>query len=250
MDTNNGAMNAYFIPVAVVLAGLFIGGAVIWNGAHPSGTTTTTTQSNGTDKAWLEKITTSIPGIDISKVEAAVTANKIAYDTAITADHAEAQASNIGINATPSMLVGTQLIAGAYPFSDLDLVIKAALKGTVDKTAAGGQVQIVQQDSSKVNTVGEPFIGSVTAPVTLAYWSDYQCPFCQRFEEQTLPTIIQTYVNTGKVKVVFKDFPFLGPASLVDAEYARAVWALYPDKFFAWRTAIFTNQQPENSLSV
>lgn len=100
-----------------------------------------------------------------------------------------------------------------------------------------------------VKTDGEPFIGQANAPVTIAEWSDYQCPFCKEFEITTLPLIIQNYVDAGKVKVVFKDFPFLGPDSMVDAEYARAVWALYPTQFAAWRTALYAEEPQENSLN-
>ncbi len=152
---NNDKTNKYFLPIAVVVAGLFIAGAVIWSGSHPA----------------------QAPG-----------------------------------------------------------------------TAPSGAPQAGAVDIKNVKTAGDPYIGQADAPVTIAEWSDYQCPFCQRFELDTLPQIVQNYVNEGKVKVVFKDFAFLGPDSMVDAEYARAVWALYPDKFDAWRTAIFTQQPRENSL--
>ncbi|MBI2023890.1 thioredoxin domain-containing protein [Candidatus Giovannonibacteria bacterium] len=71
-----------------------------------------------------------------------------------------------------------------------------------------------------VDIKNEPFIGDPNAPVTIAYWSDFQCPFCQRFEQNTLPTLVDQYVKTGKVKIVFKDFQFLGPDSQ-DAFYRR-----------------------------
>ena len=103
-----------------------------------------------------------------------------------------------------------------------------------------------------------PYIGQQNAPVTIAFWSDYQCPYCKAFEvgdkpdiptDPAMPEIVKNYVDTGKVKVVFMDYPFLGPDSQVDAEYARAVWALYPDKFFAWRSALYTQEPQENSMN-
>ena len=152
MNTNE--TNKYFLPAAVILAGLFIAGAVIWNGEHP--------------QTWTPATATS----------------------------------------TPSAV-----------------------------------------DIKNVKTDGEPFIGNANAPVTIAEWSDYQCPFCKQFELTTLPQIVQNYINAGKVKIVFKDFQFLGPDSMVDAEYARAIWTLYPAQFAAWRTAIFTQEPQENSMS-
>ena len=49
--------------------------------------------------------------------------------------------------------------------------------------------------------------GSANAPVTIVEFSDYQCPFCQRFYQQTLPQIEQNYIQTGKAKFVYRDFP-------------------------------------------
>jgi len=53
----------------------------------------------------------------------------------------------------------------------------------------------------------DPFLGDENAPVTIIEWSDYECPFCKRFYDQTLPQIKSQYVDTGKVKFVYRDFP-------------------------------------------
>jgi protein-disulfide isomerase len=53
----------------------------------------------------------------------------------------------------------------------------------------------------------DPFIGSPDAPLVLVEFSDYQCPFCAKFFRNTLPRIKKEYIDTGKVKYVFKDFP-------------------------------------------
>ena len=98
-----------------------------------------------------------------------------------------------------------------------------------------------------VNLSNEPYIGNPQAKVVLAYWSDYQCPFCKQFETNTLPQIVSDYVQTGKVAVVFKDFSFLGPDSATAALDARAVWQLYPQQYFAWRSAMFSAQDTENT---
>ncbi len=119
---------------------------------------------------------------------------------------------------------------------------------TVQPTATDNQpVATVPADSSKVVTTGEPFIGDERAPVVMAYWSDYQCPFCQRNEEQVLPQIIKDYVATGKVKIVFKDYAFLGPDSQTLGTFARAVWNTDPAKFYQWHKAIFDHQGTENT---
>jgi protein-disulfide isomerase len=100
-------------------------------------------------------------------------------------------------------------------------------------------------DTAHAKKGGDIFIGKADAPLTMSYWFDYQCPFCQQFELNTMPQIIEQYVNTGKLKIVLKDYPFLGQDSLIDAEYSHAVWDLYPDKFFAWHTAMYEVQDAE-----
>ena len=81
-------------------------------------------------------------------------------------------------------------------------------------------------DINDVDMTNEPFIGNTDAPVTLAYWADFQCPFCKRFDLQTLPTLVNQYVKNGKLKVIFKDFQFLGPDSQTAGLAAKAVWEL------------------------
>ncbi len=49
--------------------------------------------------------------------------------------------------------------------------------------------------------------GNANAPVTIVEWSDYECPFCARFYEQTLGQIDEQYIKTGKVKFIYRDFP-------------------------------------------
>ena len=49
--------------------------------------------------------------------------------------------------------------------------------------------------------------GDADAPVTIIEWSDYECPFCGRFYTETFGQIEEQYIKTGKVKLVFRDFP-------------------------------------------
>lgn len=110
---------------------------------------------------------------------------------------------------------------------------------------AGATQPTANVDVKDVKTDTDPYIGQKNAPATMAYWSDYQCPFCKQFETVTLPELIQKYVNTGKLKIVFKDYPFLGEDSTTAAEYEHSIWKLYPDKFFTWREAMYKAQDAE-----
>ncbi|MCG8626708.1 MAG: DsbA family protein [Proteobacteria bacterium] len=53
----------------------------------------------------------------------------------------------------------------------------------------------------------DPVLGNPDAPVTIIEFSDFQCPFCARFHSETLPHIIENYVDTGQAKLVYRDFP-------------------------------------------
>ena len=142
-----------------------------------------------------------------------------------------------------AVIIGCIFIAGAVIWN-----------GSHPSTAGTGQPAAPKVDIKNVKTAGDPFIGQANAPVTIAFWSDYQCTFCKAFETggiqqiptpAALPDIVKNYVDTGKVKIVFMDFAFLGNDSIAGAEYGRAVWKLYPDKYFEWRTAMFTAQDQE-----
>ncbi|MBS3168453.1 DsbA family protein [Candidatus Woesearchaeota archaeon] len=56
-------------------------------------------------------------------------------------------------------------------------------------------------------TGGDPAKGDADAKVTIVEFSDFECPFCERFYTQTLPQIKQRYIDTGKVKFVYRHYP-------------------------------------------
>jgi protein-disulfide isomerase len=59
----------------------------------------------------------------------------------------------------------------------------------------------------KISADNDPVIGNLDAPITIIEFSDFQCPFCARFYTQTLPLIYEEYIDQGKVKLVFRDYP-------------------------------------------
>lgn len=132
-----------------------------------------------------------------------------------------------------AVVVGALIIAGAFAFGS------GAKKS--DTTEPKAQAVNIKD----VKTEGSPFVGDANAPVTMAIWFDYQCPFCKQLEENVTSQIYEQYVKTGKVKIVFKDFQFLGKDSDTDAEFARAMWEAYPDKYYDWYKAMFAAQDDE-----
>ena len=144
-----------------------------------------------------------------------------------------------------AIIIAGVLIAGAVYLSTLKGVNTIA--GNVQSPQVVPQPVGVAVDITKIKTAGEPFVGNPNAPVTMAYWFDYQCPFCQRFDEDAMTKIMNDYVKTDKVKVVFKDFQFLGPDSQTAGLAGRAVWEVAPNKFYTWHKAMYDKQDNENS---
>jgi len=142
-----------------------------------------------------------------------------------------------------AIIIAGALIAAALYFGSMHTGQNmAAAPG--DTTAAQPQPSV---DASKVKADGEPFIGNANAPAIMAYFSDYQCPFCKQFEQTKIQQIVDTEVKTGKLKIIFKDFQFLGDDSQTAGLAARAVWEVAPDKYYDWRKAMFDKQDSENS---
>jgi protein-disulfide isomerase len=61
--------------------------------------------------------------------------------------------------------------------------------------------------SAPVDIRKEPFKGPAGARVAIIEFSDYQCPFCGKYDKETFPQLVKDYVDTGKVKYVFRDMP-------------------------------------------
>jgi protein-disulfide isomerase len=88
-----------------------------------------------------------------------------------------------------------------------------------------------------------PVLGRPDAPVTLVEFSDYQCPFCQRFFLATLPALKKDYIDAGKVRYVFRDFPLdqIHPQARKAAEAAHC--AGEQGKYWEMHDVLFGNQQ-------
>ena len=148
--------------------------------------------------------------------------------------------SKFAVNTPVAIIIASVIIGGA--------VIWGNGRRTLAPTAgATAQQQAQTADVNKVKIANEPFIGSANAPVTMVYWYDYQCPFCQRHEQTAMPQIVKDYVDAGKLKIVFKDYQFLGPDSQTLGKFSHAVWELAPDKFYRWHKAVYDNQGTENT---
>ena len=86
--------------------------------------------------------------------------------------------------------------------------------------------------------IKEMALGSKDAPVTIQEFSSLGCPHCANFHRNTLPQIKKEYIDTGKVRLIFTDFP-LGSPALAASMVARCAG---PKKFFGFIEIIFSSQ--------
>jgi protein-disulfide isomerase len=88
-------------------------------------------------------------------------------------------------------------------------------------------------------TKDDRVLGNPDAPITIIEYASMTCPHCAHFENDVLPELKKKWIDTGKVKLVFRDFPLDEPA-LRAAMVARCA---PPDRFYAYIDTFFTAQE-------
>ena len=93
---------------------------------------------------------------------------------------------------------------------------------------------------------GSPILGSVDAPITLVEFGDYQCSFCKRHFDQTHDLIMKNYVETNKVKILFKDL-IVTPGK--DSMHAAHATHCAKDQGMYWKYhyMLYNNWEGENT---
>lgn len=102
---------------------------------------------------------------------------------------------------------------------------------------------------AEVSADDDAFLGKESAPVIVIEFSDFQCPFCRRFWSDTLPQLKSTYIDTGKVKFVYRDFPLqFHQGAEPAAEGAEC--AEDQGKFWEMHDAIFEGQNAQGQGTI
>lgn len=92
-----------------------------------------------------------------------------------------------------------------------------------------------------------PYLGDGKAPLTIVEYSDFQCPYCSTFFKKTLPSIVEDYVKTGKVKFIYKDFPLSGHPNAAPAAIASHC-AGEQDAYWYMHDMLFSHQSEWSRL--
>lgn len=138
------------------------------------------------------------------------------------------------------------ILGGALVFVVILLLVSLIRPG--ESTAPGAQTPPAG-DSATTQTPpaipdlarrvdGDPTaLGSVDAPVVLIEFADFRCPFCGVYARQTLPTLVEEYVESGQLRVEWRDVPIFGEQSFDAAVAARA--AGMQGMFWEYSEAVF-----------
>ena len=92
---------------------------------------------------------------------------------------------------------------------------------------------------------GSPILGDPDAPITLIEFGDYQCHFCNVHYKNTEHKLVEEYVMTGKINMIFKDYTIIGADSTVAALGAHC--AAEQGKFWEFHHTLFNNYGGENN---
>lgn len=147
-------------------------------------------------------------------------------------------------------------------FIPLSIIIAGAIIGgglayglANNRTLGSGQqppTENTQQvaGAASVFADDDAYLGKENAPVTIIEFSDFQCPFCRKFWKEILPQIKQAYIDTGKARFVYRDFPLVSihPGATPAAQGAEC--AREQGKFWEMHDAIFAQQDKQGGGTI
>lgn len=115
-----------------------------------------------------------------------------------------------------------------------------AAQPAASATAAGSppsDPRVARADSARIR-------GSADAPVVMLEVSDYQCPFCKRWHDEVFPTILRDYVETGKVRLAYVNFPLgMHSNAPLASESAMCAAAQGGEQFWRFHDLVFDAQE-------
>lgn len=221
------------IPAAILLGSIIIAVSILISGGvikpknTNTGSKTTTTAQDIDSKPSVpikERLLALANDLKLDKNKFQSCLDNPSVKEEINKDISDAESA--GINGTPGFVIGKTTadgtvagikVAGAYPYD--------TFKQIFDQLNANSTIESIiaaQDDLEKANASidNDPILGNKNAPVTLVEFSDYECPFCKRHFTQTLSNIKKDYIDTGKVRLVYRDFiavPSHNPAAEEEA---------------------------------
>ena len=143
-----------------------------------------------------------------------------------------------------------RLLYGMFAVAVVVVALSIAISsgGSSTASAADGGKLIGASFSSRL-FAGLPqhgtLLGRADAPVRIVEFADLQCPYCDQYTVQALPTLVQRYVRTGEVSMRFENLSFIGPDSVTAGRVAAAT--AQQDRLWNFVDLLYLNQGEENT---
>jgi protein-disulfide isomerase len=155
-----------------------------------------------------------------------------------------------GVGGTPAFFVNGRFLGGAFPFDSFKEIIDKELAGTGSKNYKdypqelqdaynSPQGKLFDPVPKTIDIGNSPTKGSSDAKVTIVEFSDFQCPYCESFYSMTLPQIEKEYIDTGKVRVVYMQFPLVSIHQYAQKAAEASLCANEQGKFWEMHDALF-----------
>jgi len=117
----------------------------------------------------------------------------------------------------------------------------------VNNRPAGSALPVPQP--SKIDIHGEKFRGDNNARIAIVEYADFECPYCGDFERRVFPRLLRDYIETGKVKYLYRDLPLPGHSHAMSAARA-ARCAGEQGKYWEMHDSLFAKQDSLSDLAL
>jgi protein-disulfide isomerase len=145
---------------------------------------------------------------------------------------------NISLSVPMAILLAGAIVAGAILYSGSG---REAAGVQATKTPTVTPIKIA--DPSTLFSAQDAVIGNANAKVTIVEFSDFQCPYCRKFFLDTYGQLKKDYIDTGKVRLVFRNYPLASIHDSAESAAIAAQCAKDQGKFWEYHDAIFAQQQ-------
>lgn len=115
----------------------------------------------------------------------------------------------------------------------------AASSPSTGQTAGGQQLAKATSPQTTAEMLQDRVLGDPNAPITIYDYSSLTCPHCAAFHTETLPELKEQYIDTGKAKLVYRDFPF----DAVGLRAAMLARCSPPERYYGFLDVLFRSQQ-------
>lgn len=151
-----------------------------------------------------------------------------------------------------AILLGAVLVSGAilYVGKNNSNILSS---NTTSNTASNTSPSVTPSTGQPVTVsiAKSPIKGSSSAKVSLVVFEDFQCPYCEQFTSQMLPTIISKYVDTNKISLIYEYLPLtsIHQYAAISAQAGACAAQQGDDKFWALHDSLFNNQSAWTSAA-